>query len=117
MARSAARWAARVGSRRSELRAMNASPKRAGVGQAEPDDVRLDEGQAVLAGVAADAASRARVEHRRVEVDAGDPVAGLGQRDGQPAAADRKLEDRAAGPVGEGEVQVEVAGSSARSRS
>ena len=36
-------------------------------------------------------------------------MAGLGQRDRDPAAADRELEDRAAGRAGQREVQVEVA--------
>ena len=49
------------------------------------------------------------VEHRRVEVDAGHVVAGLGERDGEPAGPDGELEDRAAGPPGQGEIEVEVA--------
>ena len=49
------------------------------------------------------------VQHRRVEVDAGDTVARHGQRDGEPAATDGQLEDRAASSVGERAVQVEVA--------
>ena len=80
----------------------------AGVGQAQADDVRLDEGQAILAGVAAGPPARP-VEHGRVEVDAGDQVAGLGQRDGQPAGPDRELEDRTLGAIGQREIQVEVA--------
>ncbi len=88
---------------------MNASPNRPASGQAQPDDVRLDQRQPVLAGSPAHA-SACSIEHRRVEVDAGDVVAGLDQRDGQPAGPDRELEDRPVDPLGEGEIQVEVAG-------
>ncbi len=49
------------------------------------------------------------LEHRRIAVDAGDRVAGAGERHGQATGADRQLEDRAAGPIGEGGVQVEIA--------
>ena len=87
---------------------MNARPKRPGVRQPEPDEVGLDERQAILAGRPSRASPRA-VQHRRVEVDAGDPVAGLGQRDRQPTGADGELEDRAVGALGQREVEVEVA--------
>jgi hypothetical protein len=36
-------------------------------------------------------------------------VARLGQRDRQPAGPDAQLEDRAVGPIGEREIEVEVA--------
>jgi hypothetical protein len=36
-------------------------------------------------------------------------VAGLGQRDRQPAGPDAQLEDPSVGAVGQGEVEVEIA--------
>ena len=104
----AARWAARVARTSSELSAMNARPNVSGLGQAQVDEVGLDERQPVDDARGGRAAAGA-LEHRRVEIDAGDLVAGLGQRDGQPPAADRQLEDRPTGAVGQGQVQVEVA--------
>ena len=79
-------------------------------GSREPEDVRLDE----LAVASRPPAARPRprpgpVEHRRVDVDARDVVAGLGERDRQPSGAGGELEDRPAGPRREGEVEVEVA--------
>ena len=81
------------------------------VGQPQTDEVGLDERRGVpsTSPPGGRRAAAGAVEHRRVEVDAGDPVAGRGERDGQPAGPDRELEDRAAGPLGEREVQVEVA--------
>ena len=62
------------------------------------------------AGRPASAARRSgTVEHRRIDVDGRHPVAGGRERHGQPAASGGELEDRPVGPVGEGEVQVEVA--------
>ena len=49
------------------------------------------------------------IEHRRVEVDAGDRVTRFGQRDRQPTGTDGEFEDRAFGALGEREVEVEVA--------
>ena len=68
--RAPPRWAARVGRTRSELSAMKASPNRAGIGQAEPDEVGLDERQAVARRPCRAAAPPGPVEHRRIEVDA-----------------------------------------------
>ena len=79
--------------------------------QVEVDEVGLDEleaGRRVRAG--GDGPRPGTGEHRRIEIDAGDRPAGRGERDGQPAGADGQLEDRAADPGGQGEVQVEVAG-------
>ena len=105
----AARWAARGRQDEQRVEGDEREPETAGIGQAEPDDVRLDEGQPVLAGGSAGPRGARPVEHRRIEVDAGDEVARLGQRDGQPAGPDRQLEDRTVDPVGQREVQVEVA--------
>ena len=80
-----------------------------GIGEAQPDDVRLDEGQPILGGGPAGPFS-SPVQHRRIEIDAGHRVARLGQRDRQPAGPDAQLEDRALGPIGEREIEVEVAG-------
>src|SRR5204863_1413979 len=49
-------------------------------------------------------------EHRRVEIDTDDRVAGSGQGLGEAAAADAELEDRAARPAGKGKVEILVAG-------
>ena len=48
-------------------------------------------------------------EHRRIDVDAGDEMAGLGQRDGQPPGTDREFEDRPVDAVRQRQIQVEVA--------
>ena len=88
---------------------MNASPKRPASGRRRPTRSASTRVRRSSRGGPAGALSGA-VEHRRIEVDAGDRVARLGQRDGQPAGADGQLEDRAVGRVGQREVEVEVAG-------
>ena len=107
IARSAARCAARVGSTSSEFRAMNARPNCGSPGRrvrrcrprpGSGGPRRHSRGPIACPG-----------EHGRVDVDAGDLVARLGQRDGQPPGPDRELEDRAVGAVGQREVEVEVA--------
>ena len=107
-ARSAARWAARVGSTSSELRAMNARPNRGSPGRRRPTMSASTRVRRSSPAFPLDPLARPS-EHGRVDVDAGDLVAGLGQRDGQPPAPDCELEDRAVGAVGQREVEVEVA--------
>ena len=109
-ARIAARCAARSGSTRSELRAMNASPKRPASGKPEPDEVRLDQRQALDRRRAGERGARPGAgEHGRIEVDAGDTVPARGQGHGQSSGPDRELEDRPGCPLGQREVEIEVA--------
>ena len=90
---------------------MKARPNATGGRQGEPDDVGLHQGQPVARRRAGSLGSRAgTTEHRAIDVDAGHGVAGLREWDGQPPAAHGQLEDRTIGPIGQGEVQVEVAG-------
>ena len=48
-------------------------------------------------------------QHRFVDVDRGDRVAGCRERDRETAGAGGQLEDRAVGPVGQRPIQVEIA--------
>jgi hypothetical protein len=91
-----------------ELSAMNASPKAAGVGQAQPDEVGLEEREPVRTAMSA-GATAGTIEHGRVDVDGGHLMTGLGERDREAAAARRELEDRAVGALGQREIEVQVA--------
>ena len=111
------------GERRHRLRLLAARPHqehrverdrgqavRARLGEADRPRVALDEVEAAgdrrAGGRGCGAGPR---EHRRIEVHAGDVVPRRRERDGEAPAADGELQDRAAGPRGEREEQVEVA--------
>ena len=80
-----------------------------GVGQGQPDDIGLDQGQPV--GRRAPLRSRScPIKHGRIEIDTGHRVAGLSQRDRQSTGADGKFEDRPVDPVCKREIEVEVVG-------
>ena len=90
---------------------MNASRNVARSRQGQPEEVGLDELDPVAACRSRPrrARSRARCEHRRIEVDGGDPVTRPPRAGRDPAGACTELEDRAARPRRERQVQVEVA--------
>ena len=81
----------------------------AGVGQPQADEVGFDEGQAIRSRRRPRARRRARSSIAGSRSTPVTSVAGLGQRDRQPAGPDGQLEDRAIGPIGQREIQVEVA--------
>ena len=85
-------------------------PERARLGQAEADEVGLDEpdaGPCLQPGGGGPPAGP--VEHCRIAIDGRYLVTRGGQRHGDPSRAGTHLEDRPAGPRGEGEVEVQVA--------
>ena len=85
-------------------------PEPAGVRQAQPDEVRLDEGQVLGRDRPGQCGTRLGPrEHRWIEIDGRDPVATGRQGHGQAPGPGRELEDRPAGPLGQGEIEVEVA--------
>ena len=88
---------------------MNAKAYRPASGSCRPEQVRLDEGQAVRRHPGRLGPRPAPVEHGGVDVHGRDLVAGERQRNGQAAGAGRELQHGAVGAVGERQVQVEVA--------
>ena len=71
---------------------------RARIGQAQIEQVALDQVDPAGSVRHLRDATRRPLEHRRVEVDDGDVVTVLRERDREPAGPAPELEDRAAGP-------------------
>ncbi len=88
---------------------MNAKAYRPASGRLQIEQVRLDEGQAVRQHPGRLGTGPATVDHGRVDVDGRDLVTGARQRHGETTGPGRELEHGTVRPVGEREIQVEVA--------
>ena len=89
---------------------MNASPNVPASGRRRPTmSASTSVSRCGGSGPASAACRRARASMAGSRSTPGDPVPGLGERDGQPPGPDGELEDRPAGPGGQREVEIEVA--------
>ena len=108
---NASRWADRVARRKSEFSGDEREPERARRRKLQAEQVglhELDSVRALRACRRLPVGGRARASPGSRSTR-GDVVAGGGERNRDPARAAAELEDRAARPRREGEVQVEVA--------